>query len=477
MGRKPKQEKRKIEVLVNGRLVTVTMRPPNGTKKSWYAYWNGLKAPKSTGHANFEDAVAAVNDMLGNGGQKSQFKDAVLSDEEFEEIQRRHYGKKQGAQAKERAQKSLGACLDAITAFREISGLKPITLATEDDCERFQDDALKLPKNWRSKYPKSKEEVSNLSANTVYKWSVALQAAFERANVNAGRKCVRGVVEARKLLQSNPWHKFQWIEGFEREIRQFDEQELASLLDYFESNWPGVTFATALAKTFLWSWGRRTEIVALRWNDAKIVGDERRGFERHFETVGKWAVDKWFRIPEALFEELLQLKTESPYVFSAYNRQLLRFHASSRRPWLANRLKTEFCPKDVGDWFYNRISDWSKSLPNGSACIHVFCKTSLQYARAGEDVNRRVAADARVGAGVLMTNYVKETDEEMRQRSNRTFARIVASLSPDVALRYGYKAVPVDPLQQRLNEAIACENWALANAITAELAKRDQQAG
>lgn len=207
-------------------------------------------------------------------------------------------------------------------------------------------------------------------------------------------------------------NKFQWIEGFEREIRQFDEQELVSLLDYFDCNWPGVTFATALAKTFLWSWGRRSEIATLRWGDAKIVGNESGGFERHFETVGKWAVDKWFRIPEALYEELLQVRTESPYVFAAYNRQLRQFHDSSCRPWLANRLKTEFCPKDVGDWFYNRISDWSKSLPNGSACIHVFRKTSLQYARAGEDVNRRVAADARVGAGVLMTNYVKETDEE-----------------------------------------------------------------
>ena len=100
MGRKPKREKRKIEVLVNGRLVTVTMCPPERGEKSWYAYWNGLKAPKSTGHANFEDAVAAVNDMLGNGGQKSQFKDAVLSDEEFEEIQRRHYGKKKGRMPK-----------------------------------------------------------------------------------------------------------------------------------------------------------------------------------------------------------------------------------------------------------------------------------------------------------------------------------------------------------------------------------------
>jgi hypothetical protein len=67
--------------------------------------------------------------------------------------------------------------------------------------------------------------------------------------------------------------------------------------------------------------------------------------------------------------------------------QLREFHGKRSHPWRANRLKAEFHPKDIGDWFYNRISDWSKSLPNGSACVHVFRKTSLQYARAGEDVN------------------------------------------------------------------------------------------
>ena len=45
-------------------------------------------------------------------------------------------------------------------------------------------------------------------AGTVRKWLVALQAASERANDNAGRKCVRGVVPPDRLLKSNPWHRF-----------------------------------------------------------------------------------------------------------------------------------------------------------------------------------------------------------------------------------------------------------------------------
>lgn len=480
MGRKKKQtEMQTISVVVNGKAVPVTMHPPVPPRTSWYAFWHGLTTSRSTGHGDYDEAVQSVHNMLGNGGKRGVFADAILTDEEFEEIQRRHYEKKQKPEAKVRAEKSLVTCLDAIAAFKAITGIKSISLATPQDCERFQYDALKLPKNWRSKYPKSREEVGKLSANTIEKWSRALQAAFERANANAQRrKCVRSVVEERKLLQSNPWHKFSWIEGFDREIRQFDPEELLSLLDYFESKWTGVTLAIALAKTFLWSWGRRIEIARLRWDDARIVGNEVQGFERHFEIVGKWGVDKWFRMPESLYQECLALKTSSPYVFAAYNRQLREFHDKSKHPWRANRLKAEYHPEDCGDWFYNRVSDWSKSLPNGAACVHVFRKTSLQYARSGEDLNRQVAADARVGAGVMMTNYVKETDPEMRNRSNRMFARLAASLPPEVAIRYGYELAKVDPLIQRLTEAIAAQNWALANAITADLAKRgDRQAG
>ena len=40
-------------------------------------------------------------------------------------------------------------CFDAISAFREISGLRTVASATPEDCERFQARALQLPKNWR----------------------------------------------------------------------------------------------------------------------------------------------------------------------------------------------------------------------------------------------------------------------------------------------------------------------------------------
>jgi hypothetical protein len=279
-------------------------------------------------------------------------------------------------------------------------------------------------------------------------------------------------VEDARLLTSNPWHGFTWIEGFERDIRQFSGQELLLLLDYFETEWPGVTVATALTKVFLWSWGRRREVAGLRWDEERTVGTE-----HHFEIVGKWGVDKWFRVPELLYGELMALKADSPYVFAAFTDQLREHHESSQQYWQAHTVHPEFNPKNLGEWFYRRIHNLSKTLPNGAAYIHVFRKTSLQYARSGEDLNRLVAADARVGAGVMMKSYAKETDEEMRQRSNRTFARILASLTPEVAQRYGHVEIPVDPLAAKLNEAVAAGNWDLAARLSAELAKRDQQAG
>ncbi len=468
MPRKPKEQKRKIVVVVNGNPVAVILHPPGGNRRSWYAYWPGLVASRSTGTADPGEAALVVENMLKNGGKKPEVLTAVPTDEEFEEIQRRHFSKKQSPEERRRAATSLIACLEAVSAFREISGLSPITIATPEDCERFQHEALNRPKNWRSQYPNSKKEVQTLSANTVIKWSVALQAAFERANRNAGKKCVRGVVPEDRLLTDNPWRKFTWITGFDRKIRQFSGEELVSLLDHLERKWSGVTVAPAIAKVCLWSWGRKSEVMGLRWDQLRSVAGE-----HHFEIVGKWGIDKWFRIPDLLYRELLALKTNSPYVFGIYKQQLRQFHERGPRPWLAQRVSDEFEPDNLGDWFYERVQDWSKDSPDGRAYLHIFRKTSLQYARSGEDLNRQVASDARLGVSVMLTSYVKESDEEMRAKSNRTYRRIVASLPPEVAERYGYVEAGIDPLVERLQAAVARQEWGLASQITAELQRRE----
>jgi hypothetical protein len=302
MPRKPKLEKKSVTVIVNGTPITVVLHPPTKARKSWYAYWKGLVSSVSTGQTKLEDAILVADNMVKNGGKRASVEDTVLSDEEFEAIQRAHFDRKQDPKARSRAMKSLDACLEAIDAFKSISELLKITLATADDCAAFQRKALSLPKNWRHKYPNSQEKVDCLSANTVLKWSGALQAAFERANRNSGKKCVRGVVDDKKLLTENPWKQFNWIEGKERPIRQFDGDELVSLLDYFEKQWSGVTVAGSVAKICLWSWSRRHEVMGLSWSMLRVVGGE-----YHFEIEGKWGVKKWFRIPEGLYRELVAI--------------------------------------------------------------------------------------------------------------------------------------------------------------------------
>jgi hypothetical protein len=70
-----------------------------------------------------------------------------------------------------------------------------------------------------------------------------------------------------------------------------------------------------------------------------------------------------------------------------------------------------------------------------------------------------------------MTNYVKETDEEMRQRSNRTFQRILASLSPEVARRYGHLEAQPSTLEEQLQTAAELKNWTLVAELSSRLAK------
>src|SRR5262249_42576232 len=236
--------------------------------------------------------------------------------------QRVHFGRKTDERARLRAKKSLDSCVEAIAAFREITGIEPITLATPDDCAAFQRTALTLPNQWRrlpveqrrpvSEYTqKAREqrrkdgladavdELPCYSPNNVLKWSRSLQAAFERANRNAvKRKCVRGVVDEKRLLTSNAWSQFTWIEGRDRPIRQFDAAELLSLLTFFESK--SMTVGPAAVKVFLWSCCRKLEVASLTWDSLRLVGKE-----IHFAVVGKWGVERWFRIPEKLYQELL----------------------------------------------------------------------------------------------------------------------------------------------------------------------------
>ncbi len=466
MPRKARREKRKIEVVVNGRLVSVNMFPPKGNRTSWYAYWTGLRAGKSTGHRNFDDAVAAVTDMLLNGNRKSKHADTLLSDQEFEDIQRTHYGKKTEPAAAVRANKSLVACLDSISAFREITGISPISLATPEDCEKFQREALRKPRNWRMQF-RTKDEPRSLRPNTVLKWSTALQAAFERANSNAGKKCVRGVVPKEKLLTSNPWREFTWIDGTAPTKRIFNDEELLSIQDMLDEKWAGVPIAALFAKISLWIWARRAEVAGLKWDNLHVIGDE-----HHFDFIGKWGIRKWARIPPSLYEELLRSRTASPYVFGGFPREL-QTHFKKKRPGMEKTVNGEYSPEALGWWFNEKLKSWAKKTNRPHASHHSFRKTALQFARIGDDRNEAVAMDARISRSVMVRHYVDDNDEVLRLRSNRTFYRLVAGLTPAVAKRYGY--VPdsdILGLQARLYAAAGNQDWQTVREIAGALCEK-----
>lgn len=454
MPRKASPKKYRFETIVGGKTIQVTLHPPVGRRTSWYVYWSGITTSKSTEQINLEDAKKVAVEMIQNGGRRSATALEIPTDEEFEFVQQRHFSKKQGPDAQKRNEKSLVACMEAIRAFRDITGICPISMATPDDCERFQHEALTKPKNWRVNYPKKRMDIGTLSPATVVKWTIALRAAFQRVNRNAGKKCVRGIIPESRLLSLNPWNSFTSIEAPEPTKRHFDSGELISFMDYLENEWPGVKFAAVLAKLHFWSAARRDEVVALKWSDLRCVQGE-----YHFFVRGKWAVEKWFRIPDSLYKELLSIKCDSEYLFGGYGVELLAFHQRSNRPWVSQRVKKEYNAKNVGNWFYERVKDWSRSSIRGKASTHIFRKTTLQIAREGDDVNRQVAKDAAVSVRVMLAHYVEEGAEQLYSRSNRMYERIIAAMCPEVLTRFGFTETEEDRLRAEIARGMKYGDW------------------
>jgi integrase len=274
-------------------------------------------------------------------------------------------------------------------------------------------------------------------------------------------------VPPERLLKCNPWQRFTWIEPPKKKIEQFKADELLKLLQHFRKAWPGVTAAEAMLKVFVWSWARREEVAGLKWDDLRVVEEE-----VHFDTVGKWEVEKWFRIPRTVHAELVAIRTDSPFVFAKLNDQIRDFHRTEGRK-SAVRLVKEFDVYNAGRWFYERVREWS----GGEACVHMLRKTVLQYARAGQDATQSLAKDARLSEGVMMAHYVKEEDLQFRAASNAMYQRLCLSMTPEVAKAFGHEHSATAILEQRLRNAIGSRNWPLVGEIAKKLAKQDRQAG
>jgi hypothetical protein len=465
MPSKAKAKRERFPMMVEGVPVTVTLTHPFRSHKSFYIYREGWTFSKSTHQTDRQNALRAAEAMLKNPDAKQpDFGDLTLSDKEFIALQEHHFGRKTDPEDKKRGAKSLKNCLEAIKAFKRVTGLTNVASATADQCAKFETKALSLLRNWRHKN-RAEDSVELVSPNTVVKWLRELQAAFERANRNAPKKkCVRGVVDERKLLSSNPWHQFTWIEGTSKKPRQFTHDELLSLLMYFETTWKEVTAGALACQVLLWSGSRKDEIASLTWQNYRHFENE-----HHFESVGKRGVRKWFRIPDALYEELVRLRTDSPFVFAAYSEQLRHIHTDNAS-WLQH--VKSYTPARFGEWLYKKVKHWSEQQQGKPAYVHTFRKTAMQFARRGEDLNRQVADALRVSPSVMLEHYVIEGDAELRSYSNDTYYRIAAALPPEVARRYGHDEPEKTKLERQLDGARASKEWDLVNQLSARLVKQ-----
>ena len=108
--------------------------------------------------------------------------------------------------------------------------------------------------------------------------------------------------------------------------------------------------------------------------------------------------------------------------------------------------------------------------------ITPFARLPCNSPGGGEDRNEAVAQDARISRAVMVRHYIDETDEELRQASNRTYHRLIAGLSTEVARRYGYEAdSDAMGMQTRLQAAVNAQDWKTASEIVQLLLAHGRQ--
>jgi galactokinase len=69
----------------------------------------------------------------------------------------------------------------------------------------------------------------------------------------------------------------------------------------------------------------------------------------------------------------------------------------------------------------------------------------------------------------MMTSYTTLSDRKLRAMSNRTYRRILLSLQPEVARRYGY-VEEESQLEEQVLAAVATGDWKRVAELSARLA-------
>lgn len=405
----------------DGESLTGYLHPPGSVGNTRYWAFTCKKANierKSLKAESYAEAKRKAHDWFKKEPEREERliqEQRILTWDEWDEIQVAHASRRgREDSAMKRALKTLEECRNAKKLFVAVTEASSVTAVDADIVARFQVDCAKR----RSK------NGTPFGATTIHKTLAHMSASFNRCRPSAGKRCVRGVVPAEKLLEVNPFEEVQWVEVKAPNPRQFSPTELKAFL-----NWKYLASCPLIglfAKVSLWSCGRIEEMTELRW--AWIDAE---GYMSIPDDHAKWGKGKTVRIPHSLLTELERFKTNGMYVWSGYAEQLRLYHRTEGHHGSAHRVK-EFTPERLRGVFQKWIGEWSKAHAEGLS-HHAFRRTALQWSREGQlrSTESKFAKAVNLSLAVAEQNY---TTKPERLWADLTYRNIAGEIGGDQEL-------------------------------------------
>lgn len=449
---KPKPRWKSIIVERQGESLTAYLHPPGTRGNSRYWSFTCKKAnitKKSLKATTFAEAKEKAHAWFREEPRREERvrrEEAVLAWDEWDSIQARHFAKKAD---RKRADRTLEECRKARRLFVAVTGAGSASAVDADVVERFQIDCA----GRRSKFGRP------YGATTIRKTLAHMSASFNRCRHGSGKKCVRGVVAAEKLLTANPFEEVAWVEADVKEARQFTRAELKAFL-----NWKYLgecPLASLFARVSLWSCGRIEEMTELRWD---WVGAD--GYVAIPDDAAKWGKGRTVRLPSGLLREIERHRVAGPYVWAGYVDQLRAYHRTAGNHSSSHKIR-DFTPLRMRGLFQKWVGEWARESKAEGLSHHAFRRTGLQWSREGQlrAAEGDYARASNVGLAVADKHY---TSRPERLWADVVFRNIAGEIAGDEGLAALMGLEPDVELPARTKEAVLA---ALARNDLEEAAK------
>lgn len=460
---KARDKWKSMTVEKDGQILTVYLHPPGTFRNPNYWAWtckkvniNGRSLKVGT-FAEAKERVFAWFKAEPIREERVRQERAILSWDDWEAIQVDHTSKRT-TKDRVRAERMLTECRKAQRLIVAITGAEHASAVDADTVGRFQIEC-------RIRISKYGRPYGN---TTIRKTLAHLSASFNRCNRKAGKKCVRGVVVADKLLDGNPFEQVQWVEADDKPVRQFTVEQLKSFFGWkIIGHCPLISL---FAKTSLWACGRLEEMTELRWDWVDSAG-----YISIPDDAAKWGKGKAVRVPPAFLAELQRHRSDSPFVWAGYVEQLRDYHLTRGHRASAHKLKG-FAPQRLRVTFQKWIAEWGDdSKATDGLSHHNFRKTGLQWSR--ENQLRSTEGDFARAANVTLDVAKKHyTTTPQRIWADLVFRNIASELGKDeeLAVMMGFEkaTAPITPMDA-VQAAINAGDWDEA----ARLLKRLKESG